>query len=74
MAKARAIHRKGHYKGVKRRGQSKVHHRKGETGLWYKKAGKFHKVSPSRDKKIKAKHTRTTHEPSWRGDLYKKRM
>jgi len=59
-----------------RRGQTKPRKRtyKGVTGLFYTKAGKIHKVSRSRDKKIKAKHTRSKKSPSWRGDVKGKRI
>ena len=56
-------------KRIVRRGQTKPTKRKGKKGLWYKKAGKWHKKSVSRDRKIKAKHTRSKSSPSWRGDV-----
>jgi len=62
MAKAKTHH-------FARRGQSKPHHVKGKKGLFYTKAGKTHKVSPSKDRKIKAKHTRSRGSPAWRGDI-----
>ena len=66
MAKAK---RKRTMKRVVRRGQTKPKTRKGKKGLWYKKAGKWHKKSVGRDRKIKAKHTRKRTQPSWRGDV-----
>lgn len=56
-------------KRVVRRGQTIPKARKGKKGLYYKKAGKWHKKSISRDRKIKAKHNRSPKSPSWRGDV-----
>lgn len=56
-------------KRVVRRGQTKQTKRKGKKGLWYKKAWKWHKKDVGRNRKIKAKHTRSPKSPSWRGDV-----
>ncbi len=56
--KAKAKRTKG-----RRRGQSKSF----GSGL-YVKAGKIHRYSPGRDRKIKAKHRRKKKYATWRGD------
>ena len=55
-----------------RKGQTKPRVVRGKRV--YFKAGKMHKVSYARDKKIKAKHTRKPKQASWRGDVKGKRV
>jgi SET domain-containing protein len=53
-----------------RRGQSKRY----RDRQHYKKGDKVHKYSPSRDRRIKARHTRKRGDASWRGDLPGRRI